>query len=448
VANGVLKNDSDPEGDAMTVVVAENPSSGTLTLNANGSFTYVPAANFQGTVTFKYRVKDATGQSDPVTVTINVVNTNDAPTATADAKTVANDGTTQTVDVLANDTDPDGDDLKVTAVTQGSQGGVVAIGTNGANVTYKPASGFTGTETFTYTITDEGGVTKTATVTMTVTASTSTGVISGFVYFDADNDGVKDTGETGVPGVLITLTSTSSGTNVTRTAITKNDGSYSFAALPAGTYKVVESQPAAMNDGIEKSADTGATITNDSIANIVLTAAETAANNNFGERLLKSEHTSIRWFFASSYATNDYFRQVIARGEEAAGNDELATAIRNGDTTFTPSSASAATITSAALLAEEESSNAAADSSDESLAGLAFASLVAADEDADEDAAVTEPIADESEAGDASTGELPLSLHEEDATSGDLIDAANESTGGEIDAIDAAFAELKSGLAA
>ncbi|WP_428305558.1 ELWxxDGT repeat protein [Lacipirellula sp.] len=449
VADGVLKNDSDPEGDAMTVVVAENPSSGTLTLNANGSFTYVPAANFQGTVTFKYRVKDATGQSEPVTVTINVVNTNDAPTATADAKTVANDGTTQTVDVLANDTDPDGDDLKVTAVTQGSQGGVVAIGTNGANVTYKPASGFTGTETFTYTITDEGGATKTATVTMTVTASTSTGVISGFVYFDADNDGVKDTGETGVPGVLITLTSTSTGTNITRTAITKNDGSYSFTALPAGTYKVVESQPAAMNDGIEKSADTGATITNDSIANIVLTAAETAANNNFGERLLKSEHTSIRWFFASSYATNDYFRQVIARGEDAAGNGELATAIRNGDTTFTPSSASAATLTSASLLAEEEAANVAEDSSsDESLAGLAFASLVGADEDGDESDVVAERTLDESAADDSSSDELPLSLHEEGATSGDLIDAANESTDGEIDAIDAAFAELQSGLAA
>ncbi|BBO34408.1 ELWxxDGT repeat protein [Lacipirellula parvula] len=447
VANGVLKNDTDPEGDAMTVVVAENPASGTLTLNSNGSFTYVPAANFQGTVTFKYRVKDATGQSEPVTVTINVVNSNDAPTATADSKTVANDGTTQTVDVLANDTDPDGDDLKVTAVTQGSQGGVVAIGTNGANVTYKPASGFTGTETFTYTITDEGGVTKTATVTMTVTAATSTGVISGFVYFDADNDGVKDTGETGVPGVLVTLTSTSSGTNVTRTAITKNDGSYSFTALPAGTYKVVESQPAAMNDGIEKSADTGATITNDSIANIVLTAAETAANNNFGERLLKPEHTSIRWFFASSYASNDFFRQVIARGEDAAGNDELATAIRNGDTTFTPSSASAADASSAALLAEEEASNVAEDSSDESLAGLAFASLAAADDESDESDVVAEPISDDSDAGDAGADEVPLSLHEEPA-SGDLIDAANESTDGEIDAIDAAFAELQSGLAA
>jgi VCBS repeat-containing protein len=448
VANGVLKNDTDPEGDALTAVVESSPSSGTLTLNPNGSFTYVPAANFQGQVTFTYRVKDATGQSAPITVKINVTNVNDAPTAVADSKTVANDGSTQTVDVLANDTDPDGDTLKVTAVTQGSQGGVVAIGTNGANVTYKPASSFSGTETFTYTITDAGGVTKTATVTMTVTAGTSTGVVSGIVFFDADNDGVRDTGELGVPGVLVTLTSTSSGTNITRTAITKNDGTYSFTALPAGTYKVTEAQPAALNDGIDKSAASGATVTNDEISNIVLAASATAANNNFGERLLKPAHTSIRWFFASSYSNNSYFRTVVARGEEAAGNGELAAAIRNGDTTFTPSTASDASMTSAALLAEEEASNVAEDSgADESLAGLAFASLVAADEEAEESARDAEPTSDESAPGDATTGDLPLTLHEEE-TSGDLIDAANESTDGEVDALDAAFADLQSGLAA
>lgn len=448
-ANGVLKNDTDPEGDAMTAVIETSPSSGTLTLNPNGSFTYVPAANFQGQVTFTYRVKDATGQSAPITVKINVINANDAPTAVADSKTVANDGSTHTVDVLANDTDPDGNDtIKVTAVTQGSQGGVVALGTNGANVTYKPASGFAGTETFTYTITDEGGVTKTATVTMTVTAGTSGGVISGIVFFDADNDGVRDTGELGVPGVLVTLTSTSSGTNVTRTAITKNDGTYSFTALPAGTYKVTEAQPAAMNDGIDKSAVSGATVTNDEISNIVLAANATAANNNFGERLLKPGHTSVRWFFASSYSNNSYFRTVVARGEEAAGNGELAAAIRNGDTTFTPSTASAASTMSAALLAEEEASNVAEDSSDESLAGLAFASLVAADEEAEENARAAEPTSEESALGDSSVGDLPLSLHEDEATSGDLIDAANESTDGEVDALDAAFAELLSGLAA
>ena len=451
VADGVLANDTDVEGDAKTAEVVTNPAHGTLTLNANGSFTYTPTANYFGADSFTYRAKDANGQSQPITVTITVNGVADAPTAANDTKSVVNDGTTQEVDVLANDSGaPDGTQtLTVTAVTQGSQSGVVTISSDGSKVLYKPTASFAGTETFTYTITDSDGLTKTATVTMTVTAATTTGVISGFVYFDADNDGVRDTGELGIPGVLVTLASTSTGTNITRSAITKNDGTYSFTALPAGTYKVTESQPTAMNDGVEKSADTGATITNDVIANIVLTSAETAANNNFGERLLKPAYTSIRWFFASSQgSSNTYFREVIAQGEENAGNDDLAEAIRDGDTTFTPSSSSAAAVT-AALLAEEEATiNASTNGDDASLASLAFASLMAEEEaNADDGIAKRASFADLERVKQPSN-DHPIAFEANDGAADDLIELMNDSTDGEIDALDEAFAELQSWLAA
>lgn len=451
-AAGVLSNDTDVEGDAKTAEVVTNPAHGTLTLNANGSFTYTPAANYFGSDTFAYRAKDANGQSQPITVTITVTGVNDAPTAGNDAKSVTNDGSTHEVDVLANDADGPSETqtVTITAVTQGSNGGTVTITPNGSKIQYKPAASFTGSETFTYTITDQDGLTKTATVTMTVTAATSTAVISGIVFFDADNDGVRDTGEVGIPGVLVTLTSTSTGTNITRSAITKSDGTYSFTALPAGTYKVTESQPMAMNDGIEKSADTGATITNDVIANIVLTSAETASNNNFGERLLKPAYTSIRWFFASSQSSsNAYFREVIAQGEDHAGNRELAKAIRNGSTTFTPSSGSA-TAATAALLAEEEASSETASNDEDSLAGLAFASLLAEEEAHDAADVAEQPSSSDAEAtgrSEADQSSRPFGL--DDEAEFDLLDAADATAiEEEIDALDEAFAELQSWRAA
>jgi ELWxxDGT repeat protein/VCBS repeat-containing protein len=433
VDDGVLSNDVDVEGDAMTAEVVTNPSHGTLTLNANGSFTYKPTANYSGSDTFTYRAKDATGQSQPITVTITINAVADPPTAVNDAKSVVNDGSTHEVDVLANDTDPDGNDtIKVTAVTQGSQNGVVTITSNGAKVSYKPASGFTGSETFTYTITDGTGNTKTATVTMTVTAATTTGVISGFVYFDADNDGVRDSGERGVPGVLVTLTSTSSGTNVTRTAITRNDGSYSFTALPAGTYKVVQSQPTVLHDGAESSSDSGATITNDQIANIVLSNGETAGNNNFGERLLKPAYTSIRWFFASSQSSsNAYFREVVALGESNAGNAHLAQAIRNGDTTYTPPSSADAS--ASALMAAEELSGAAMFSA---LAGLASGD----DTDGASYHDIEEEVAPTNESNVEESN--PLDLVEEEESLLDWSDELTSAEEGAVEALDEAFAEL------
>src|SRR5205814_1508585 len=83
-APGVLGNDTDPDaGDTRTAVLASGPANGTLTLNADGSFTYTPSLNFNGTDSFTYKAKDAAGAvSDAATVTITVNAVNDVPTIT------------------------------------------------------------------------------------------------------------------------------------------------------------------------------------------------------------------------------------------------------------------------------------------------------------------------------------------------------------------------------
>ena len=71
-APGVLGNDTDADGSALTAVLVSVPTSGALTLNTNGSFTYTPAANFSGSVSFVYKANDGTGDSNNATVTITV----------------------------------------------------------------------------------------------------------------------------------------------------------------------------------------------------------------------------------------------------------------------------------------------------------------------------------------------------------------------------------------
>ena len=81
IAASVLGNDSDVDGDSLHAVLVSSPSHGTLVLNANGSFTYAPAANYNGTDSFTYKASDGMASSNVATVTITVTAVNDAPTA-------------------------------------------------------------------------------------------------------------------------------------------------------------------------------------------------------------------------------------------------------------------------------------------------------------------------------------------------------------------------------
>jgi hypothetical protein len=71
-APGLLQNDDDPDGDALTAVLDTGPANGTVTVNADGSFTYTPATDFSGTDSFTYVASDGSLESDPATVTVTV----------------------------------------------------------------------------------------------------------------------------------------------------------------------------------------------------------------------------------------------------------------------------------------------------------------------------------------------------------------------------------------
>jgi VCBS repeat-containing protein len=166
-APGVLANDTDVDGDSLTVSVASGPSNGTLTLNADGSFDFAPDLDFSGTDSFSYRVDDGNGGSEVAAVTLNVAAMNDAPIAVADAHATDEDVplSVGAPGVLGNDSDIDNDPLTATLVTAPSQG-TVTLAPDGSYV-YTPFPDFHGTDAFEYSVHDAGAA-DTTSVTLTV----------------------------------------------------------------------------------------------------------------------------------------------------------------------------------------------------------------------------------------------------------------------------------------
>ncbi|OXB08806.1 Ig-like domain-containing protein, partial [Flavobacterium reichenbachii] len=114
-ANGVLLNDSDVDGDAITAVLVSGPSNGTLTLNADGSFTYVHNGSETTTDSFTYKANDGNLDSNTVTVEITINPVNDAPSAVNNSYTV-NEDETVTLNPLNGDTDAEGDTLIIVSI--------------------------------------------------------------------------------------------------------------------------------------------------------------------------------------------------------------------------------------------------------------------------------------------------------------------------------------------
>jgi len=169
----IMLTGSDPDGDKLTYTVLRNPTHGTLR-GTPPSLTYTPDPNFSWLDSFTFRVNDGKNDSVPATVLITVSQANDPPTA-RDDKIVTQEDTPATIDVLANDVDVDNELLTISDVTQGG-GGSVKINDDGT-LTYTPNADFTGTDTFTYTVTDQEGEKDTAVVKVEVSAANDPPVI-------------------------------------------------------------------------------------------------------------------------------------------------------------------------------------------------------------------------------------------------------------------------------
>jgi len=186
VTLNVLGNDADPDGDALSVtslngeaITAGQPvftENGAVTLLDNGQLSFSPDAGFVGDETFSYHVSDGNGGEDTANVTVTVApEPNSAPNAADDGATT-DFNTAVSIDVLGNDADPDGDALDVTSLNGQSIAAGETVATDNGSVTllnngqlsFTPDDGFTGTESFSYHVSDGNGGEDTANVTVNV----------------------------------------------------------------------------------------------------------------------------------------------------------------------------------------------------------------------------------------------------------------------------------------
>ena len=140
----------------MAVTKESDPSNGSVTLNSNGSFTYVPTGDYNGSDSFTYSIVDSDGDTDTATVTITVNSVDDTPVAANDTYSVDEDTTLTVVvgsGVLGNDSiGGDGGTLAATKVTDPSNG-TLTLNSDGS-LTYIPTGDYNGSVSFTYSIVD------------------------------------------------------------------------------------------------------------------------------------------------------------------------------------------------------------------------------------------------------------------------------------------------------
>ena len=160
----MLANDSDPDGDALVVTLVDDPSRGQAEI-VNGRVVYMPDVDLNGTDTFAYTIADGRGGQAGATVTVDIAPQNDPPIAVDDEAFVLEASRVE-VDVLANDSDVDGDVLVVRVVDEPRRG-KVSLEDDG-RILYLAERASAGTDAFTYSVDDGTAEPVIATVTVTI----------------------------------------------------------------------------------------------------------------------------------------------------------------------------------------------------------------------------------------------------------------------------------------
>jgi large repetitive protein len=179
-SGGVLANDTPNPGLTVTELngnaadvggTGVDTAHGHVILNSDGSYTYTPAANFNGTDSFSYTASDGETTTTSATVNITVNAVNDPPAVADDTATTAEDTPVTTGNVLANDTDVDNTltPSNITAHDATSAHGGTVVSNGDGTFTYTPAANYNGPDSFTYTVDDGHGGSASATVNVTVT---------------------------------------------------------------------------------------------------------------------------------------------------------------------------------------------------------------------------------------------------------------------------------------
>ena len=246
-APGVLDNDTDPNNDTLTAALVDDVTNGTLTLNADGSFSYAPDANFNGSDSFTYKASDGSLDSNVATVNITVNAVNDAPVATNDSYST-NEDTALTVAapaVLSNDSDVENDTLAAVLVSNPSNG-TLSLNADGS-FTYTPDSNYNGPDSFTYKANDGTDDSNVATVSITVNAVNDAPACTSPQSGSTNEDTALNASVACTDVDNSTLTYSKVGDPSHGTVVVNSDGTFTYT--PAANYNGSDSFTFKANDG-------------------------------------------------------------------------------------------------------------------------------------------------------------------------------------------------------
>jgi len=199
-APGVLGNDSDADGNPLTAHLVSNVSNGSLTLNADGSFTYTHNGGETTTDAFTYRAHDGVNYGNTVTVSLTINPVNDAPVFAEDTLRVPTPaGRDTTINLCSNVSDAEGHALTITIECAPKHGTFVNTG-DGCKFKYTPDAGFTGTDTLCYEVCDNGTPVKCKKAYLVFTITPGSAPVSVADSYTLDEGAVLNIAAPGVLG--------------------------------------------------------------------------------------------------------------------------------------------------------------------------------------------------------------------------------------------------------
>ncbi|WP_420646017.1 tandem-95 repeat protein [Vibrio parahaemolyticus] len=326
----VLVNDSDVEGDALSIQSASVPSEQGSVDIVDGKLVFTPAENFNGEATITYIVTDG-DLTDEAKVSVTVTPVNDSPVAVDDTTSIQED-TAVTIDVLTNDTDVDGDKLSIESASVPKEQGTVEV--VDGKLVFTPAENFNGDAEITYTVTD-GQLTDEAKVTVTVNPVNDVPTIKVDAVESITEDAVStDT-------VVATLTVRDTDTPEDQLTVSLENNSNGYFVLVGNEVKLTQAGVDAVNNDelnlkdltISASVSDGVNPTANDSDSLIVNRVNDAptVENAIADQVLAED------FDVYTIDLNEVFKDSDSSLEfSVSGNDNIQISIVSGVATITP----------------------------------------------------------------------------------------------------------------
>ncbi|HCG8427999.1 TPA: tandem-95 repeat protein [Vibrio parahaemolyticus] len=326
----VLVNDSDVEGDALSIQSASVPKEQGTVEVVDGKLVFTPAENFNGEATISYIVTDG-DLTDEAKVSVTVTPVNDSPVAVDDTTSIQED-TAVTIDVLTNDTDVDGDKLSIESASVPKEQGTVEV--VDGKLVFTPAENFSGDAEITYTVTD-GELTDEAKVTVTVNPVNNAPTIKVDAVESITEDAVStDT-------VVATLTVRDTDTPEDQLTVSLENNSNGYFVLVGNEVKLTQAGVDAVNNdelnlkdlAISASVSDGVNPTASDSDSLVVNRVNDAptVENAIADQVLSED------FDAYTIDLNEVFKDSDSSLEfSVSGNSNVLVSIENGIVTISP----------------------------------------------------------------------------------------------------------------